>query len=69
MNRNNDNQGCLAGLLEIFALNKVYQWSQSRFGSGRGGCMGCGCGMVFFCIFILILFSIIFKTDWTQFSF
>lgn len=70
MNRNdNNNPGCLMGILQIFALNKVYDWCQAKFGTGRGGCIGCGCGAVLFCIFIMVLFSIIFGTDWTHVSF
>jgi hypothetical protein len=66
---NNRNQGCLSGLLKLFFLDKIYGWFQRRFGYGSGSCMGCGCGTIFFLIFIWLFISIIFGTDWFRFSF
>ena len=68
-NNRNNNPGCLSGLLSLFLVNKIYQWAQRTFGTGSGSCMGCGCGMVLFLIFIMVVVSIIFKVDWTSFSF
>jgi hypothetical protein len=34
-----DRQGCLAGLLELFMLNALFDWLQRQFGFGRG----CSC--------------------------
>ena len=58
-----DRQGCLAGLLELFMLNKLFDWLQKRFGFGKG-CSGFGCGVIFFVIFILIACAIFGNTDW-----
>ncbi|OJX40550.1 MAG: hypothetical protein BGO78_06065 [Chloroflexi bacterium 44-23] len=55
--------GCLAGLLKLFLLDKLFDWLQSRFGFGRG-CSGCGCGVILVIIFVIIAGSIIFGTDW-----
>lgn len=68
MNNRDDNQGCLSGLLQLFLVKNVYDWCQRHFGTGRG-CWGCGCGIVFFIIFIIIVFNILFGTNWTDFSF
>jgi predicted PurR-regulated permease PerM len=57
-------QGCLAGLFELFLLNKVFDWLQRKFGYKSGSCIGCGCGVVLVIIFIMIAISIIFGTDW-----
>ena len=36
-------QGCLAGLLELFFLDRAFGWLERRFGFGRGcSCGGCG---------------------------
>jgi len=59
----NDRSGCLAGLLKLFLLDKLFDWLQSRFGFGKG-CSGCGCGVIFAIIFAVIALSIIFGTDW-----
>jgi hypothetical protein len=66
----NDRPGCLSGLLKLFVLDKVFDFLQSRFGFGRGcSCTGCGCGMILLMIAIVLTFSVIFGTDWTQLSF
>ena len=65
----NRRPGCLAGLFQLFLLDKVYDWLQRTFGYKSGSCMGCGCGTIFFIIFVMILFSIIFRTNWFRFSF
>lgn len=69
MNNRNDNQGCLSGLLELFLVKKVYDWGQEKFGVKRGGCCGCLFGTVFFIIFVCVVISIIFGTDWLHVSF
>ncbi len=56
-------QGCLAGLLELFLLDRLFSWLQFRFGFGRG-CAGVGCGLFLLIIFLLIACSIIGGTDW-----
>ncbi len=55
--------GCLAGLLKLFLLDKLFDWLQRRFGFGRG-CSGCGCGVILVILFLIIAGSIIFGTDW-----
>ena len=69
MYRKNDNQGCLSGLLQLFLLKKIYDWGQDHFGAKRGGCCGCLFGAVLFIVFISLVISIIFGTDWLQLSF
>ena len=69
MDRRNDNQGCLAGILQLFLVSKIYQWGQKHFGSEKGGCCGCIFGAVLFIIFISVVISIISGTDWLRLSF
>ncbi len=56
--------GCLVGLLKIGLLRWVYNGLQSTFGWKSNSCMGCGCGLILFIVFIILLGSIIFGTDW-----
>jgi hypothetical protein len=65
----NRRPGCLSGFLQLFLLDKVYNWMQEKFGYKRGGCMGCGCGFIMMVVFIMLVFSIIFKIDWFRLSF
>ncbi len=59
--------GCLTGLLRIVLLVWVYDWLQEHFGWGRGcSCTGLGCGLIFFLIFLALLCSMLFGTDWTR---
>ena len=62
-------RGCLSGLLQLFLLDKLFDWLQGKVGYGRGGCFGCGCGTGLLLIFIALGLSIIFGTDWFRFSF
>ncbi len=58
-------QGCLAGLLELFLLDRVFNWLERRFGFGRGcSCSGCGCGFIILIAFILITLSVFTHTNW-----
>jgi hypothetical protein len=59
-----DRQGCLEGLLELLLLNVVFDWLQDNLGFGRGGCSGCGCGVILLLIFTLLACRVIFNTDW-----
>jgi hypothetical protein len=61
-----DRQGCLAGLFELFMLNRLFDWLQQRFGFQRGGCMGCGCGMILMFVFIIVACGIFGNTDWLK---
>jgi len=65
----NRRPGCLSGLFKLFLLDKVYDWMQKRFGYKSGSCLGCGCGTIMLIVFIMIVISIIFGTDWFRFSF
>jgi hypothetical protein len=58
-------QGCLASLLELFLLDKLFNWLQRRFGFGRG-CSGVGCGLIFLLIAILLACAVITRTDWLR---
>lgn len=60
----NDRPGCLVGLLKISLLRWVYDGLQRTFGWKSNSCMGCGCGLILFVVFIFVLLSIIFGTDW-----
>jgi hypothetical protein len=64
----NERPGCLSGLLKLFLLDKVFDWLQERFGFGRG-CMGCGCGVIFFIIFVILGGWIILGTNWFKIGF
>lgn len=58
-------QGCLAGLLELFLLDKLFEWLERRFGFGRGcSCSGCGCSLILLIIFAAIALSIFTHTNW-----
>ena len=52
--------GCLSGLLKLFLLQQVYNWLQENFGFGKG-CLGAGCGIIFFVVAALFACSIIFQ--------
>ena len=55
--------GCLTALLELFLLNKLFEWLQRNFGFGRG-LIGCGCGPILFIIFVILACGIICNTNW-----
>jgi hypothetical protein len=57
-------QGCLEGLLKLLLLTAVFDWLEDNVGFGRGGCSGCGCGVVLLLIFLALACRIIFNTDW-----
>ncbi len=60
-------QGCLAGLLELFLLDKLFLWLERRFGFGRGcSCGGCGCGFILLLLFIGMALSIFTHTNWLR---
>ena len=60
-------QGCLASLLELFLLDKLFNWLEQRFGIGRGcSCSGVGCGFVILVVAILLACSVITRTNWLR---
>jgi hypothetical protein len=60
-------QGCLASLLELFLLDKLFNWLERRFGIGRGcSCSGIGCGLIILVVAILLACSIITRTNWLR---
>lgn len=62
--------GCLSGLLKLLLLDVLFDFLQNKFGFGRRtSCGGCGCGLILFVIFLAFACSILFSTNWTQFSF
>jgi hypothetical protein len=62
-----DNQpGCLVGLLKLTLLRWVYNGLQRVFGFGSNSCMGCGCGVILFIIFVILALSILFGTNWLR---
>ena len=58
--------GCLVGLLKLFLLDRLFNWLQRTVGFGSGSCGGCGCGAILVILFLILLFSIIFGTDWLR---
>jgi hypothetical protein len=59
--------GCLAGLLKLFLLDKLFDWLQSRFGFGKGcSCSGIGCGFILLVIFLVLACGILTNTDWLK---
>jgi hypothetical protein len=60
-----DRQGCLSGLLQLFLLDKLFDWLQARFGFGRG-CSGFGCGLILLLVFLALACGIFSNTDWTS---
>jgi len=63
-------QGCLAGLLELFFLDRVFHWLQRRFGFGRGcSCTGLGCGVMLLILFLAISCQIVTQTNWLRIGF
>lgn len=62
-----DRQGCLAGLLQLFLLDKLFDWLQKRFGFGKGlSCSGIGCGFILLNIFVVLACGTFTNTDWTK---
>ena len=62
-----DRQGCLTGLLELFLLDKLFDWLQRRFGFGRGcSCGGLGCGFILLILFVMFACSIVTHTNWLR---
>jgi len=60
-------QGFLAGLLELFFLDKLFMWLERRFGFGRGcSCTGCGCGLILLLAFAAIACTTITHTNWLR---
>lgn len=60
-------QGCLAGLLQLFLLDKLFDWLQARFGFGKGcSCSGIGCGFIMLIIFIALACGTLTNTDWLK---
>jgi hypothetical protein len=60
-------QGCLASLLELFLLDKLFNWLERRFGLGRGcSFSGIGCGLIILVVAILLACSIITRTNWLR---
>jgi len=65
----NNRPGCLSGLLQLFLIDKIFDWFQGKFGFGRGGCCGCGCGVILLIISVALVCSVLSGTDWTHIGF
>jgi hypothetical protein len=52
------------GFLKLFLLDKLFDWLQARFGFGRGGCIGAGCGILLLILLIALSCGVITGTDW-----
>lgn len=61
--------GCLAGLLKLFLLDRLFDWLQNTVGFKRGGCLGVGCGFILLILFIAIACSILGGTNWLRLGF
>ena len=64
-----DRPGCFGGLFRLFALGWITDFLQDNVGFGRGGCGGTGCGVVILAIAVIFGCSVIFGTNWFNFSF
>lgn len=60
----NRKPGCLVGIFQLLLLDRLYKWLQKTFGYQSGSCIGCGCGTILLVLFIMVIISIIFGTDW-----
>lgn len=58
-----DRQGCLSGLLQLFLLDRLFDWLQRRFGFGRG-CSGVGCGIILLFLFLILACGTFTHTNW-----
>ena len=56
--------GCLSGFFKLFLLDWLFNGLQRLFGFRSGSCAGCGCGFILMIIFIILVLSIIFGTNW-----
>lgn len=57
--------GCLSGLFKLAVFTWIFDWLQDNFGFGKGlSCTGCGCGLILLIIFLALVCSTIFGTDW-----
>ncbi len=62
-----DNRGgCLSGILKLLLLDWLFDWGQRRFGFGRGGCSGCGCGILMLIAFLVFACMIATNTNWLK---
>jgi len=65
-----DRPGCLSGLLQLFLLDRLFDFLQDSFGFGRGcSCSGCGCGVILLVLFIVLSCSVLTNTDWLSLGF
>ncbi len=57
--------GCLSGILRLLLLGWLFDWAEHRFGFGRGcSCSGFGCGLLLLAVFLLLVCSTVFNTNW-----
>ncbi len=61
--------GCLSGLLKLLFIDAIFDFFQDKFGFGRGGCYGYGCGVILLILSCLLTFGILFGTDWFKLGF
>jgi hypothetical protein len=61
-----DRSGCLTGLLQLFLLDRLFDWLQRQFGFGRGGLIGCGCGPLLLVLFLCFATMIVCNTNWLR---
>lgn len=64
-----ERRGCLSGLLQLFLLDKLFDWLQGNFGFGRRGVFGGCCGVILLLIFVALACSIITGTNWLDVGF
>ncbi len=64
-----DRPGCLSGLFKLFLIDAIFDFFQEKFGFGRGGCCGCGCGTILFILSCLLTLGVLLGTDWLNFGF
>ena len=59
-------QGCLASLLELFLLDKLFNWLEWKIGRRGCSCSGIGCGLIILVVAILLACPIITRTNWLR---
>lgn len=58
--------GCLGALLQLFLLDRLFNWLQGLIGFRSGKLIGCGCGPILTIIFILLACGVICNTNWLK---
>jgi hypothetical protein len=58
--------GCLGALLQLFLLERLFNWLQGLIGFRSGKLIGCGCGPILFILFVLLACGVICNANWLK---